>query len=116
MQRAGLVKKPGGGGLFPGAVEVAVAPADGHTIGSFLMAVPIIGPEIGIPESNPNPLEPLGAFLTYPFVIVTGGDALCEDMAGLATHAQTNDVVLGHFGGPLIPTKVTKALAQETGF
>jgi len=114
---AAVVNKPGGGGgPFPGAVEVATAPADGYTIGSFIIAVPIVGPRIGIPELDPNPFEPLGAFLTYPFVIVAGGDAPYDDMAGLAAHAKSNDVVLGHFGGPLIPTKVTKALAKKMGF
>ena len=46
---AAVVNKPGGGGgPFPGAVEVATAPADGYTIGSFIVAVPVIGPNIGI--------------------------------------------------------------------
>ncbi|WP_299413683.1 tripartite tricarboxylate transporter substrate binding protein [uncultured Sulfitobacter sp.] len=114
---AAVVNKPGGGGgPFPGAVEVAKAPADGYTVGSFILAVPIIGPNIGIPELNPNPFEPLGAFLTYPFVIVAGGDAPYATVDELAAHAQDNDVVLGHFGGPLIPTKVTMALAKQKGF
>ncbi len=114
---AAVVNKPGGGGgPFPGAVEVATAPADGYTIGSFIIAVPTIGPKIGIPELNPNPFEPLGNFLTYPFVIVAGGDAPYDDMQGLAEHAKSNDVALGHFGGPLIPTRVTMALAKKMDF
>ncbi len=114
---AAVVNKPGGGGgPFPGAIEVANAPADGYTIGSFIVAIPVVGPNIGIPELAPNPFEPLGAFLTYPFVIVAGGDAPYDDMQGLADHAKSNDVVLGHFGGPLIPTKVTMALAKEMDF
>ena len=47
---------------------------------------------------------------------MAGGDAPYDDMQGLADHAKSNDVVLGHFGGPLIPTKVTMALAKEMGF
>ncbi len=114
---AAVVNKPGGGGgPFPGAVEVAVAPADGYTVGSFIIAVPTIGPNIGIPELSPNPFEPLGIFLTYPFVIAAGGDAPYDDMQGLAAHAKDNDVALGHFGAPLIPTRVTLALAGEMGF
>lgn len=112
-----VVNKPGGGGgPFPGAVEVAKAPADGYTIGSFIVAVPVIGPNIGIPDLNPNPFEPLGAFLTYPFVIVAGQNAPYSSIDELAAYAQENDVVLGHFGAPLIPTKVTFALAQKKGF
>lgn len=114
---AAVVNKPGGGGgPFPGAIEVANAPADGYTVGSFIIAVPVVGPQIGIPELNPNPFEPLGNFLTYPFVIAAGADAPYDDMAGLAAHAQDNDVVLGHFGAPLVPTQVTLGLAAELGF
>lgn len=114
---AAVVNKPGGGGgPFPGAIEVAKAPADGYTIGSFILAVPVVGPNLGIPELDPNPFEPLGAFLTYPFVIATGSNAPYDDIDGLAAHARENDVALGHFGAPLIPTKVTFALAEEKGF
>ena len=114
---AAVVNKPGGGGgPFPGAVEVANAPADGYTVGSFIIAIPVIGPDIGIPELNPNPFEPLGSFLTYPFVIVAGADAPYDDIDGLAAYAQDNDVALGHFGAPLIPTQVTFALAESKGF
>jgi tripartite-type tricarboxylate transporter receptor subunit TctC len=112
-----VVNKPGGGGgPFPGAIEVANAPADGYTIGSFIIAVPVVGPQIGIPELNPDPFVPVGNFLTYPFVIAAAGDAPYDDMAGLAAHAQDNDVALGHFGAPLVPTQVTLGLAAELGF
>ncbi len=114
---AAVVNKPGGGGgPFPGAIEVANAPADGYTVGSFLIAIPVVGPKIGIPELNPDPFVPLGNFLTYPFVIATSGDAPYDDMAGLAEYAGSNDVVLGHFGAPLVPTQVTLGLAKEMGF
>lgn len=114
---AAVVNKPGGGGgPFPGAIEVANAPADGYTIGSFIIAVPVVGPQIGIPELNPDPFEPLGNFLTYPFVIAVSDSAPYDDMAGLAEYAKSNDVVLGHFGAPLVPTAVTFGLAKEMGF
>lgn len=112
-----VVNKPGGGGgPFPGAIEVANAAADGYTIGSFIIAIPVVGPQIGIPELNPDPFIPLGNFLTYPFVIATSGDAPYDDIAGLADYAGSNDVVLGHFGAPLVPTQVTFGLAKEMGF
>ncbi|MCC2110852.1 MAG: tripartite tricarboxylate transporter substrate binding protein [Hyphomicrobiales bacterium] len=114
---AAVLNKPGGGGgPFPGAVEVAKAPADGTTVGSFVVGVPVVGPQIGIPELNPNPFDPLGIFLTYPFVIVSSKDAPFQTMEELAAHAKDNKVVLGHFGAPLIPTKVTLALAKKMGF
>ena len=112
-----VVNKPGGGGgPFPGAIEVANAPADGYTIGSFIIAIPVVGPQIGIPELNPDPFVPLGNFLTYPFVIAAGANAPYDDMAGLAAHAMENEVALGHFGAPLVPTQVTFGLAKEMGF
>jgi len=114
---AAVVNKPGGGGgPFPGAIEVANAPADGYTVGSFIIAVPVVGPQIGIPELNPDPFVPLGNFLTYPFVIATGGNAEYSTMEELAAYAKNNDVVLGHFGAPLVPTQVTMGLAKEMGF
>jgi tripartite-type tricarboxylate transporter receptor subunit TctC len=116
-QPAAVVNKPGGGGgPFPGAVEVATAPADGYTVGSFVISVPIVGPQIGIPQLDPNPFEPVGIFLTYPFVIVTSEDAPYSSMEELAEYAKSNDVTLGHFGAILVPTKATLALAKKPDF
>lgn len=114
---AAVVNRPGGGGgPFPGAISVATAPADGYTIGSFIIAIPTVGPTLGIPELSPDPFEPIGIFLTYPFVIAADADAPYATMAELAAHAQDNDVTLGHFGTPLVPTQVTMALAESQGF
>ncbi len=114
---AAVVNKPGGGGgPFPGAISVATAPADGYTIGSFVPAVAVIGHEIGIDELTPEKFDPVGIFLTYPFVIATSGDAPYSTMQELAQYAQSHDVALGHFGDVLTPTQVTKALAVKMGF
>ena len=114
---AAVVNKPGGGGgPFPGAIEVANAPADGYTIGSFVIGVPVVGHQIGIDELAPAKFDPLGIFLTYPFVIATSKSAPYDTMQELAAYAKDNDVALGHFGDPLTPTKVTKALAANMGF
>ncbi|MEM9063456.1 MAG: tripartite tricarboxylate transporter substrate binding protein [Pseudomonadota bacterium] len=114
---AAVVNKPGGGGgPFPGAIDVATAPADGYTIGSFVIAVPIIGHKIDIPELTPAKFDPLGIFLTYPFVLAAAGDAPYATMGELAAHAKENDVALGHFGAPLIPTRVSLAFAKTAGF
>ncbi len=114
---AAVVNRPGGGGgPFPGAVEVATAPADGYTIGSFVPAVSLIGHEIDIPELAPEKFDPVGIFLTYPFVIATSGDAPYSTMEELAAYAKENDVFLGHFGDVLTPTQVTKALAANMDF
>ena len=114
---AAVINKPGGGGgPFPGAAEVAKAPADGHTIGSFVVGVPLVADKVGIPALNPMPFEPVGIFLTYPFVIVAGANAPYNSMQELAAHAKSHKVTLGHFGAPLVPTKVTLALAKKMGF
>lgn len=114
---AAVVNKPGGGGgPFPGAIDVANAPADGYTVGSFVIGVPVVGPQTGIPELNPDPFEPIGIFLTYPFVIAAAKSAPYQTMQELAEYAQDNDVALGHFGSFLTPTKVTFALARTMGF
>ncbi|MEJ1991512.1 MAG: tripartite tricarboxylate transporter substrate binding protein [Maritimibacter sp.] len=114
---AAVVNKPGGGGgPFPGAAEVAGAPADGYTVGSFVIDVPLVGPEVGIPALSPNPFDPVGIFLTYPFVIAASKDAPYHSMEELAVYAQDHGVALGHFGSFLIPTQVTFALAQKMGF
>lgn len=114
---AAVINKPGGGGgPFPGAIEVAMAPADGYTIGSFVIGVPVVGHQIGIDELSPAKFDPLGIFLTYPFVLAVAGDAPYSTMQELAEHAKTNDLALGHFGAPLIPTKVSLAYAKIAGF
>ncbi len=114
---AAVVNKPGGGGgPFPGAIEVATAPADDSVIGSFVIGVPVVGHKIGIPELAPEKFDPVGIFLTYPFVIAAGGNAPYSTMQELAEYAGDNEVALGHFGDPLIPTRVTKAMARAMGF
>ncbi len=114
---AAVINKPGGGGgPFPGAAEVAGAKADGYTIGSFVIDIPIVGPHVGIPALAPNPFEPVGVFLTYPFVIAASKDQPYSDINGLAAHAKKNEVALGHFGSFLVPTQVTFALAKTMKF
>ncbi|SPF78876.1 hypothetical protein ALP8811_02808 [Aliiroseovarius pelagivivens] len=113
---AAVVNKPGGGGgPFPGAAEVAGAPADGYTVGSFVIDIPVVGPHVGIPALDPNPFEPIGIFLTYPFVLASSKSQPYSDMDSLVEHAQENPVVLGHFGSYLVPTQVSLALANAKG-
>ncbi len=114
---AAVVNKPGGGGgPFPGAIEVANAEPDGYTIGSFVIAVPVIGHKIGIPDLAPAKFDPLGIFLTYPFVLAAAGDAPYDTIEEMAEYAKSNDLALGHFGAPLVPTRVTLAYAKTAGF
>ncbi|MEE9315007.1 MAG: tripartite tricarboxylate transporter substrate binding protein [Rhizobiaceae bacterium] len=114
---AAVINKPGGGGgPFPGAIAVAMAPSDGYTIGSFVIAVPILGHKIDIAELAPAKFDPLGIFLTYPFVLASSKSAPYKTIQEMAVHAKTNKLALGHFGAPLPPTKVTLAYAKTAGF
>ena len=113
---ASVVNKPGGGdGPFPGALEVLNGPTDGSMVGSFVIGVPIVGPvlDMGIEEDS---FTPVGIFLTYPFVLAASGDAPYSNMAELAAHAKDNDVVLGHFGAGLTPTRASMAAAAKLEF
>lgn len=113
---ASVVNQPGGGdGPFPGALEVLNGPADGSMVGSFVIGVPVVGPNIDIGIEKDS-FTPVGIFLTYPFVLAASGDVSYKDMAGLAAHAQDNDVVLGHFGAGLAPTRASMAAAAKMDF
>lgn len=113
---AAVVNRPSEGGPFPGAAMVATAPADGYTIGSFVVDVPVVGPEVGVPALNPNPFEPLGIFLTYPFVLATAANSPYSTLAELAEYSQRNPQLLGHFGSFLLPTQASFAAATLMGF
>lgn len=113
---ASVVNKPGGGdGPFPGALEVLNGPADGSMVGSFVIGVPVVGPNIDIGIEKDS-FTPVGIFMTYPFVLASKGDAPYSNMAELAAHAKDNDVVLGHFGAGLTPTRASFAAAKKMGF
>jgi len=111
-----VVNKPGGGGgPFPGSIELAGMKPDGYNVGSLVMDVPLVGAYIGIPELNPMPFEPLGIFVTYPFVIAAPKDAPYNNMEELAAYSQDNSVVLAHFGPELTPTQLTLAMSKQLG-
>lgn len=114
---AAVVNKPGGGGgPFPGAAEVARAAPDGYTIGSFVNDVPTTGPLLGIEGIRRDTFEPVGIFLTYPFVLAASGDAPYSNMKELAEYAKSNKVALGHFGYGAAPTRATVIAGMDLGF
>jgi len=80
------------------------------------MGVPMVGHQVGIPELTPAKFDPLGIFVTYPFVLAAAGDAPFNSLEEMAAHAKDNPLALGHFGAPLIPTKVTLAYSKNAGF
>lgn len=114
---AAVVNRPGGGGgPFPGAIDVATAKPDGYTVGSFVLDVALVGHEIGIPELAPEKFDPVGIFLNYPFILATKKDAPYKSMAELVDYAKANPVAVGHFGIVTSPAQVTMAMAKTMGF
>jgi len=97
------------------ASVVLNGPTDGSMVGSFVIGVPVVGPNIDIGIEKDS-FTPVGIFMTYPFVLAASGDAAYGNMAELAAHAKGNDVVLGHFGAGLTPTKASFAAAKKMGF
>lgn len=111
---AAVINKPGGGGVI-GGVAVATAKPDGYTIGSFTVGIPTVKTMGTDAQIAVDALEPVGIFLTYPFLIAARADAPYGTMAELAAHSKTNDVRLGHFGYGIEPTMMTFFGMAELG-
>jgi tripartite-type tricarboxylate transporter receptor subunit TctC len=112
-----VINKPGGdSGPYPGAAHVGRAKPDGYTIGSFVSRIPTVGALVGIDGIKRDTFEPIGIFLTYPLVLVAGGNARYSNMAELAGHARQHNVVLGHFGYESVPTRASVIAGMELGF
>jgi len=111
---AAVVNKPGGGGVV-GATDVFQSDADGHTIGSFVIGIPTVHVMNGNAPYGRGDFEPIGIFVTYPFVIATAGDAPYSSMEELAAYSNENDVSLGHFGFGLVPTRATLLSMEDLG-
>lgn len=111
---AAVVNKPGGGGVV-GGLEVATAAPDGYTVGSLTVGIPTVKTMGADAQFGPDALEPIGIFLTYPFLIAAKADAPYSDMAELAEHSKANPVRLAHFGYGIEPTMMTVFALQELG-
>lgn len=111
---AAVVNKPGGGGVV-GGIEVATASPDGYTVGSFTVGIPTVKTMGAEAQIAADALEPVGIFLTYPFLIAAKGDAPYANLQELAEYSKSNDVRLGHFGYGLEPTLMTFYGMQELG-
>ena len=110
-----VVNMKGGGGLI-GASHVAGADADGYTVGVFtgnILTAHIIK---GRASFGTDAFEPLGIFLNYPMILATRASEPYDDIKGLAAHAKSNAVKLGHFGFNGPPTRQTIKTAKRLGF
>ena len=111
---AAVVNQPGGSGVV-GGVTVANANPDGYTVGSFTIDIPTIltqGPDAQI---APDALEPVGIFLTYPFLVATSADAPYATLEEMVEYSKDNTVRLGHFGYGAAPTYLTMRGVQSMG-
>lgn len=111
---AAVVNQPGGGGVV-GGVAVASAAPDGYTIGSLTVGIPTVKTMGADAQIAADALEPVGIFLTYPFLIAAKGDAPYSTMAELAEYSKANPVRLGHFGYGIEPTMMTFYGMQQLG-
>jgi tripartite-type tricarboxylate transporter receptor subunit TctC len=111
---AAVVNKPGGGGVV-GGVQVATAAPDGYTIGSLTVGIPTVKTMGADAQIAADALEPVGIFLTYPFLIAAKADAPYSNMAELAEFSKSNAVRLGHFGYGIEPTMMTFFGMSELG-
>lgn len=112
---AAVVNRKGGGGVV-GSSTVARAKPDGYTIGSFVIGIPTVQVLMGNAPWKRDTFEPVGIFLTYPFILAARGDAPYNNIAELAAYAKKNKVKLGHFGYGLVPTRATVLAAKQMGF
>jgi tripartite-type tricarboxylate transporter receptor subunit TctC len=111
---AAVVNRPGGGAVV-GATEVANAPADGYTVGSFVVGVPTVKTMGENAPFKRDTFEAVGIFLTYPFMIASKKDAPYKNMKELAEYSKSNPVRLGHFGYGLEPTLISVFGLQQLG-
>ncbi len=112
---AAVVNRAGGGGVV-GASTVARAKPDGYTVGSFVIGIPTVHVLMGNAPWKRDTFDPVGIFVTYPFLLAARGDAPYSNIAELAAYAKNNKVKLGHFGYGLVPTRATILAAKQMGF
>ncbi len=112
---AKVVNRPGGYGL-EGAASVLTSPADGYTIGSFLIDIPTSYPILGIAPYAREDMEVIGRNMNFPFMLAARKDAPYNNLAELAAYAKENPVSFGHFGFETIPAQQTFEAARQLGF
>ena len=112
---AKVVNRPGGYGL-EGAASVLTSPADGYTIGSFLIDIPTSYPILGIAPYAREDMEVIGLNMNFPFMLAARKDAPYNNLAELAAYAKENPVSFGHFGFETIPAQQTFEAARQLGF
>jgi tripartite-type tricarboxylate transporter receptor subunit TctC len=112
---AKVVNRLGGFGL-EGAASVLSSPADGYTIGSFLIDIPTSYLILGIAPYRKEDMEVIGLNMNFPFMLAARKEAPYNNLAELAAYAKDNPVSFGHFGFETIPAQQTFEAARQLGF
>jgi tripartite-type tricarboxylate transporter receptor subunit TctC len=112
---AKVVNRPGGYGV-EGAQSVLSSPADGYTVGNFLIDIPTSYIVQGIAPYTVGDMEIVGLNMNFPFILAARKDAPYSNLAELATYAKSNPVRLAHFGFETIPAQQTFEAARQLGF
>lgn len=112
---AKVVNRPGGYGV-EGAQSVLSAPADGYTIGNFLIDIPTSYIVQGITPFARGDMEVVGLNMNFPFILAARKDAPYNNLAELAEYAKKHPVKLAHFGFETIPAQQTFEAARQLGF
>lgn len=112
---AKVVNRPGGYGV-EGAQSVLSSPADGYTVGNFLIDIPTSYIVQGIAPYAADDMEVVGLNVNFPFILAARKDAPYSNLAELAAYAKSNPVRLAHFGFETIPAQQTFEAARQLGF
>lgn len=89
-----IIAKPGGAGVL-GTMELANARPDGYTVGTITVGPAVTQVLMGNTPYGIEDLEPVGVFMTLPFLLLAGKDAPYDDLAGLAEYAAANEIITG---------------------
>lgn len=110
-----IIAKPGGSGVL-GTMELVNARPDGYTVGTITVGPAVTQVLMGNTPYQMQDMEPVGLFMTLPFLLLAGKDAPYDDIAGLTEYASANEVTLGHYGLAAVPTLAFHRIAQARGF
>lgn len=112
---AKVVNRPGGYGV-EGAESVVSSPADGYTIGNFLIDIPTSYIVQEIAPYSREDMEVVGLNMNFPFILAAPKDAPYSNLAELADYAKQNPIRFAHFGFETIPAQQTFEAARQLGF
>lgn len=85
------------------------------TVGTLTSDVVVLAPGLGLSAVAAGEVEPLGAYLTYPFVIASAASRPQRTLDALARESAPGSLRLAHFGDAFLPTRAAIAIARARG-